>query len=223
MKDALRQSRSPLYLQIAEILRQNLDRGVWTPGELLPTISELSAEYLGRQDHSKAASCEDPGRRGIAWTRDAGAEQRSCRRRRHGTGYIWARVCPRLSTFYRGDRPALDLLEDRDAEVPGEPLIARTVGQRLSSLCGRTHSRDGRNLLRHLDLLRQGPCLHATRAEFRTPACLACACRFPDDVDVARAPPVPDDWKVRLRTGCLAEPCGWRPCGRGPASHLRWP
>ena len=45
MIDTLRQSRSPLYLQIAEILRQDLDRGVWTEGSLLPTISEISEKY----------------------------------------------------------------------------------------------------------------------------------------------------------------------------------
>lgn len=41
----LRQGRSPLYLQLTEVLRQRLARGVWAEGEKLPTIEQLTSEY----------------------------------------------------------------------------------------------------------------------------------------------------------------------------------
>lgn len=43
--DSLRESRSPLYLQVAEILRQRLERGLWPSGTLLPTLNELVEEF----------------------------------------------------------------------------------------------------------------------------------------------------------------------------------
>ena len=43
--NALRQSRTPLYLQMAEVLRQRVHRGVWAPGDLLPTLDELAREF----------------------------------------------------------------------------------------------------------------------------------------------------------------------------------
>jgi len=38
-------SRSPLYLQVTEILRQRIQKGVWRKGDTLPTLNELMEEF----------------------------------------------------------------------------------------------------------------------------------------------------------------------------------
>ena len=48
MTDTLRQSRAPLYLQIAEVLRQDLDRGVcWKCGVMRRPLSWNTDKSLG--------------------------------------------------------------------------------------------------------------------------------------------------------------------------------
>jgi GntR family transcriptional regulator len=140
MMDTLRQSRAPLYLQIAEILRQRIERGVWQPGDLMPTISDMAADYRVAKITIRQAVklLEDEGlvesRRG----RGTLVLPRPAARDRLHLG-------TRLSTLvdlYRGDEPALDLLEDRDATPPGTPLIGRLSETGYRHL-RRTHSRDG--------------------------------------------------------------------------------
>ena len=112
MTDTLRQSRSPLYLQITEILRQSLSRGIWKPGELLPTISVLAAKYsvakITVRQAVKILEAEGllESRRGRGTMALAPPQPRT-------------RLClgTRLSTLvdmYRGDKPELNLLEDSE-------------------------------------------------------------------------------------------------------------
>ncbi len=141
MTDTLRRSRAPLYLQITEILRQELDRGSWKPGDLLPTISELSEKY---------SVAKITIRQALKILETEGLVES---RRGRGTTVLSPPPPPKqlllgtkLSTLvdmYRGDRPALDLLDDRIAQPPGEPLIG-TLSPNGYHLLRRTHIRDDR-------------------------------------------------------------------------------
>lgn len=182
MIDTLRLSRSPLYLQIAEILRQDLDRGVWNVGELLPTISELSKKYSVAKITVRQAVkiLEEEGllesRRGRGTTVLSPPPTRA--RLHLGT---------RLSTLadhYRGDKPALELLEDRDADVQGAPLIG-TLSDGGYHLLRRTHTRDGETYC-VISIYFEKDMFARHEAEFRTQLALPVLVDS-NDIDVARA------------------------------------
>ena len=93
----------------------------------------------------------------------------------------------RLSTLvdlYRGDMPALELLEDRDAEVPGEPLIGE-LSDNGYHLLRRTHTRDGETYC-VISIYFEKGLFARHEAEFRTQLALPVLVDS-DDIDVARA------------------------------------
>ena len=182
MTDTLRQSRSPLYLQITEILRQSLSRGIWKPGELLPTISVLAAKYsvakITVRQAVKILEAEGllESRRGRGTMALAPPQPRT-------------RLClgTRLSTLvdmYRGDKPELDLLEDRDAEIPGIPLIGH-LSENGYHLLQRTHSRDGQTYC-VISIYFDRAIFNRHEARLRTEIALPILYDSPD-VEVARA------------------------------------
>ena len=139
--DTLRQSRSPLYLQVAEILRQRLERGVWAPGTLLPTLNELADEF---------SVAKVTVRQAVMLLVDDGLLEA---KRGRGTMAL-ARpeegrklnVETRLSSLvdmYRGDTPQLDLLEDRPADLPGATANG-TPAKEGYHLLRRTHARNAK-------------------------------------------------------------------------------
>lgn len=138
--DALRQSRTPLYLQMAEILRQRIARGVWKPGDLLPTLDDIATEF---------SVAKITVRQAVKLLQDEGL---LTSQRGRGTTVLAGRapirqlnVATRLSSLvemYRGDRPDLDLLEDREAELVGTPFTGHPSENGYHML-RRTHARDG--------------------------------------------------------------------------------
>ena len=182
LADTLRQNRSPLYIQIAEILRQNLERGVWKPGQMLPTIIQLAAEFSVAKITVRQAVKILEGEGLLESRRGRGTtvlSQPPARDRLHlGT---------RLSTLvdlYRGDKPALDLLEDRDAKVPGTPLIGK-LSENGYHLLRRTHSRDDETYC-VISIYFEKDLFHRHEAELRTQIALPVLVDS-EDVDVARA------------------------------------
>lgn len=182
MNTTLRQSRSPLYLQIAEILRQNLDRGIWTPGQLLPTISTLSEEF---------SVAKITVRQALKILEEEGLLES---RRGRGTTVLPTPPAPhrlqlgtRLSSLvdmYRGDKPSLELLDDREAMFPGTPEIG-SASENGYHLLRRTHSRDDDTYC-VISIYFDKHVFQRHEAEFRSKIALPILMDS-SDIDVARA------------------------------------
>ena len=89
-----------------------------------------------------------------------------------------------LVDHYRGDKPALDLLEDCDAEVPGEPLIG-TLSDAGYHLLRRTHTREGETYC-VISIYFEKQIFARHEAEFRTQLALPVLVDS-DDINVAQA------------------------------------
>jgi len=139
-QNPLRQSRAPLYLQVAEILRQRISRGIWTEGDLLPTITVLAEEFgVAKITIRQAVKL---------------LEQENLLEPLRGRG---TKVLPRpadrrplkvetrladLVEMYRGDVPELVPLEDRDADLPEDAAGGEPFAEGYH-LIRRMHARDG--------------------------------------------------------------------------------
>jgi GntR family transcriptional regulator len=138
--DPLRQGRAPLYLQVAEILRQKIARGTWQEGTLIPTLTELSEEFKVAKITVRQAvkMLEEEGlvsaKRGRGTTVIAKPE-----------GQRPLKVETRLSELvemYRGDEADLICLDDSEADLPGE-LYCGTPFSGGYHMLRRVHERDG--------------------------------------------------------------------------------
>lgn len=135
----LHSSREPLYLQVAEVLRQRIVRGDWRVGDRLPSLLELAEEFsVARVTARQAVKLlEEEGY--VAPKRGRGTTVLE-----RPEGFQKFDVKTRLSEMielYRKDVPDVDLLEDRSASLP-----AYVEGQRCEGyhMLRRTHARDGK-------------------------------------------------------------------------------
>jgi GntR family transcriptional regulator len=131
----------PIYVQLADIMRHRVKRGIWPRGEMLPSIERLMEEFkvarvTVRQAIQLLASegLLSPQRgRGTFVTAEPGAERR----------LLLQTTLDDLVEMYRGDTPDLaNIIESRDAPVlherDGVPAPGYFHLQRV-------HSREGEN------------------------------------------------------------------------------
>lgn len=138
-EQTLRRDGMPLYLKVAEILRQRILRGVWKPGNRLPTIEVLTQEFkvarITIRDAIKILEVE-----GLLEPR-----------RGRGTLILPHRSPTRplsvvaslaqLVELYRGDHADLVSLDDCEADLP-EGVSIGSAASKYHKL-RRMHSRDG--------------------------------------------------------------------------------
>lgn len=129
----------PLYAQLAGLLRQRLARGVWSKGEMLPSIEELIVEFgVARATVRHAIELltreglvsPQPGR-GTIVVAPVGKER-----------LLRLETSLRaLADVYRHDKPKLTLLEEASAQPPLRPEDGRPAPS--YRFMRRVHSRDG--------------------------------------------------------------------------------
>ncbi len=139
-QDPLRHSRAPLYLQLAEVLRQRIAEGAWKEGELLPTLTDLAAEFgVAKITVRQAVK--------LLETDGLLAPQRG-----RGTTVLPQPQMTRplkvetrladLIEMYRGDVPELVPMDDREADLPENVMIG-TPAPEGYHMIRRMHARDG--------------------------------------------------------------------------------
>ncbi|KAA3631937.1 MAG: GntR family transcriptional regulator [Proteobacteria bacterium] len=132
-------SRIPRYLQLADIFRQRISRGLWPPGEMLPSIEMLMAEFsVARVTVRQAIRLlSDEGL--VSPQRGRGtvvnAHPKSQRQLRVHT------TLAGLVDMYRGDKPVLTNLEESNTS----PELFDGDGTPAPSYVHmrRVHARDG--------------------------------------------------------------------------------
>jgi GntR family transcriptional regulator len=137
--EKFRQDRTPLFLKVAEVLRQRIMREVWKTGELLPTVNELMEEFrVARVTVREAIKILE-------------SEGLVDPKRGRGTTVLPHKAPTRplsvvtklseLVDLYRGDIPDLESLDDMLTELPDGVEIGNSAGQ--YHMIRRIHSRDG--------------------------------------------------------------------------------
>jgi GntR family transcriptional regulator len=138
--EKFRQDRTPLFLKVAEVLRQRIMREVWKTGELLPTVNELMEEFrVARVTVREAIKILE-------------SEGLVDPKRGRGTTVLPHKAPTRplsvvtklseLVDLYRGDVPDLESLDDMLTELPDGVEVGNSAGQ--YHMIRHIHSRDGR-------------------------------------------------------------------------------
>lgn len=130
----------PRYARLAQLLRQRIDKGVWKPGERLPGLEGLMAEFgVARVTARQAVAILE--REGMVDVRRG----RGIHVRGRGTAGRTLQLqtsLARMAEVYRHDRPSLSLIDERRVDAPpqavewGKPVPAYRHLRRV-------HSRDG--------------------------------------------------------------------------------
>ncbi len=178
----LRTGRSPLFLQVAELLRQDIEAGRPAVGDLLPTFDEIAKTFgVSRITVRQAIQVlvedglVDP-RRGRGTTVLPRATARRPLK-------VETRLAD-LVEMYRGDVPEVVPLDDEDTDLPARPEIG------TASPCGyhmlrRMHARDGQHYC-VIKLFFERELFERHEARFRSELALLVLTSEPD-VEIAEA------------------------------------
>lgn len=132
-------SRVPRYLQLADIFRQRISRGVWKPGDMLPSIEMLMSEFSVARVTVRQAIRLLSEEGLVSPQRGRGTVVNE-----HPRSHRQLRVHTTLSglvDMYRGDKPVLTNLEESNAS----PELFDGDGTPAPSYfhMRRVHARDG--------------------------------------------------------------------------------
>jgi GntR family transcriptional regulator len=129
----------PRYVQLADLLRQRVDKGEWGPGSTLPSIDELMEQFdVARVTVRQAVGLlADEGLLSPQRGRGTFVTEKAGTRRQLRVETTLAD----LVRMYRGDRPEHSTIEERVAS----PVIRATEGIAAPKYfhMRRVHSRDG--------------------------------------------------------------------------------
>jgi len=130
----------PRYARLAQLLRQRIDKGIWKPGERLPRLEDLMAEFdVARVTARQAvALLARDGLVSVSRGRGTLVQPRASRDR---TLQLETSLAE-MAEAYRTDRPTLTLIDERRVEPPAAVLEA---GKPVSAYrhLRRVHSREG--------------------------------------------------------------------------------
>ena len=135
----LRRDGTPLYLKVAEVMRQRIMRDVWKTGTRLPTIDQLMEEFgvarITVRDAVKILESEGL----VEPRRGRGTTVLPHQSPRRPLSVVTSLA--ELVDLYRGDVPDLVSLDDSETDLPDGVTIGRPAEKyhRLR----RMHSRDG--------------------------------------------------------------------------------
>lgn len=136
---ALSHTRTALYLQLAEIMRQRIRKGVWKTGDVLPSFDSMAQEFhVARVTVRQAVKMlEGEGllapRRGLGTTVLPSPDPVRPLQ-------LHSRFADLVDT-YRGDRPLLENVEESDGPLPVVPTEGTPA--EIYHRIRRIHSRDG--------------------------------------------------------------------------------
>ncbi|MEQ8305266.1 MAG: GntR family transcriptional regulator [Hoeflea sp.] len=134
-----RRDGTPLYISVAEVLRQRILRGVWKPGQFLPTIEVLMEEFkvarVTVRDAVKILEAEGL----LNPRRGRGTMVLPHQRPTRPLSVVTS--LSQLVELYRGDVPDLVSLDDSETDLPEGVSFGRAAPK--YHMLRRIHSRDG--------------------------------------------------------------------------------
>jgi len=130
----------PRYARVAQLLRQRINKGIWQPGDRLPSLEELMAEFdVARVTVRQAISLlAQEGRVTVGRGRGTVVQPAASREQ---TLHLETSLAE-LANAYRTDQPSLTLIDERRAQAPAAIIEAGTPVARYRHL-HRVHAREG--------------------------------------------------------------------------------